>query len=189
MKIAFLILLVTSVVVYFSGMFKRSTKEEKEQKEADDNFSPAYTDELYKSDYIEGYKMRGSDAWGSGYFGAPRGKGRTHKGIDLMNDAQNILLNFKFQILRYGKSYASSKGNDLCEIKILAKGDLQGYTAKLMHIVPSVLYPVGSIVSPNTVFAFMENMTAKYPGMSVHVHLELYNTNGQLVDPTPYILS
>ncbi|QEE49636.1 M23 family metallopeptidase [Flavobacterium alkalisoli] len=122
-------------------------------------------------------QLRGCDPLGCGHFGAPRGT-RTHQGIDIIaTPGQDILSPITGKVNRIAYPYASDMSYKRLEI------ENEQYTVKIFYIAPAV--PVGSVVMAGSKIAVAQNISAKHGASMInHVHIEVRNALGKLIDPT-----
>ena len=121
--------------------------------------------------------IRGTDAQGSGHFGAPRG-GRTHKGIDLeCYPGTEIRSTVHGTVTKLGWPYK----NDLT-FRYVQVTDIGGLDHRYFYIKPSVL--VGDVVTPDTMLGTSQELP--YNDITQHVHYEVKNGSNYL-DPTSYV--
>lgn len=110
---------------------------------------------------------RGMDKFGSGTFGASRDGGkRRHLGRDyiaLPGDTGVSPLDGK--VTHVGKAYANS---DLGSIRIAGAG----IEVRVLYIKPEV--EVGQPVRVGEVIGTVQDLSAKYPGITPHVHVEVW---------------
>lgn len=124
--------------------------------------------------------LRGEDAWGSGAFGAPRGR-RAHRGVDIVvAEGDVILAPFGGLLVREARPY--DEDDRFSGLLLRGRGRWLGWEAKLFYLQPRRPGPVrrGQIIGR------AQNIALKYPGITPHVHLELWR-EGAAVDPTPYL--
>lgn len=131
------------------------------------------------SNPIDGGKVRQPDRWGSGEFDAPRGP-RRHQGVDIAARVGDTVMSpIQGKVERKSFPYA----NDLrySGVFIRGRGEHQGLVVKLFYVTPAPRV-VGRIVGPGDVIGFVQDLQAKYPGITNHVHLEV-RRNGIVIDP------
>lgn len=127
--------------------------------------------------------MRGCDSQGCGYFGAPRGR-RKHNGIDLLCDPETMIQSpIEGIVTKIGYPYGDSKKRHIRYIQV-SRGN---YNFRVFYINPAVR--VGQRIRHDTIIGHSQSLAEFYPGISEHVHLEIKNSKGQFIDPTPVILS
>lgn len=128
---------------------------------------------------------RGTDGFGSGDFGASRGK-RTHSGIDLCVAAESeILSTVSGVVTRCGYPYQSDRSYRYIEIT-----DYRGYRHRFFYVDP-VLRVGDYAVAEKTIIGIAQNISAKYSSeskvMKNHVHYEiLTGDTGGPVDPAEF---
>jgi len=124
-------------------------------------------------------KFRGADPLGDGAFGSSRSGGaRSHKGVDVLaTPGQNIFAPISGTVTRYPFPYADDKRYTGIEIKNT------DYLVKMFYIAPTV--PIGNHVDAGQKIATAQNISAKHgAAMQNHVHFEVYDHNGALLNPT-----
>lgn len=131
--------------------------------------------------------MRGSDAWGSGKFGASRGK-RKHRGIDVWVPEHGTLLSpIDGQITKLGFPYADDLSYRYIEIT-----DFSGFRHRFFYSKP--LLEVGDRVFVNDEISVVQDIASRYHGkatpieaaMKNHVHYEIIDRDGAYVDPEAF---
>ena len=117
-----------------------------------------------------------SDRWGSGQFGAGRGS-RQHQGLDLLADpGEAVFSPIAGTIRREALPYAGDaryRG-----IVITGDGEWNGYEVKLFYVEG---LSCGS-VRAGEVVGHAQDLSAKYPGITNHVHVEV-RKDGRLLAP------
>ena len=125
------------------------------------------------------YGIRDQDKWGSGAYGASRGK-RKHSGVDFIcNPGQNIYYPFDSGYMtRIARPY--SKGEYLgCEISAIDKG--KPYICKLFYFVPNATFIIEETrLYKGATIGTAQDISDKYPGMTCHVHLQVAHMYKQL---------
>ena len=125
-------------------------------------------------------KRRGSDGFGAGHFGAPRGS-RTHKGVDLLaQSGEAINSPVTGTVTKVGYPY----GDDLSYRYVqITAGD---YDFRVFYVEPSVR--VGQEVTTETAIGSAQDLGRRYPGIPNHVHFEI-KSDGDYLDPTPALIA
>ena len=120
--------------------------------------------------------MRDCDPQGCGTFGAGRGS-RTHKGIDIVFEVgEDVLSPISGTISRYPIPYANDRSIKGIEIKNAS------YRVMLFYVENQL--PIGTKVTKGQKIATAQNIAGKYGGgMINHVHLEVYDSKGALLNP------
>ncbi|XP_078392761.1 leukocyte cell-derived chemotaxin-2-like [Cetorhinus maximus] len=121
-------------------------------------------------------RLRGTDGYGSGFYGAPRGR-RTHLGVDVIcSDGSTVDAPFTGRMVKmvipFGNNHAIENGAML---------EGSGYCVKMFPI--AALRYNGS-VTKGEVIGRLLNIQDVYPGITSHVHIQMCDTS---VDPTPYL--
>jgi RHS repeat-associated protein len=127
---------------------------------------------------------RGRDGQGSGQFQASRGTNRgPHEGTDYLATAgQDVVAPTAGTITRpVHRVYKTPPYHS----GFLLTG-FNGYEIKGFYVTldPSL---VGSQVAAGDVLGPSQDLTPRYPGISNHVHIEILDANGNLIDPTTLI--
>lgn len=125
-----------------------------------------------------------SDDMGDGKFGATRknddGTTRLHKGVDYeANEGDSIRAVASGTITNIGKAYP---GSDLVSIHITTP---DGYKVKMLYAKTDL--KVGDKVEMGDIIATQQSH--KVEGMKDHVHVEITDKDGNIVDPTTLINS
>ena len=119
-----------------------------------------------------GLTIRGQDKWGSGAFGASRGK-RKHNGVDFIcTPGQSVWFPFDVGYMtRIARPY--SKGDYLgCEIHAEDKGSF--YVCKLFYFIPNATAIIEETkLHKGVVIGKAQDISEKYPGMIRHIHLQV----------------
>lgn len=116
---------------------------------------------------------------GGGWFGAPRGGTRTHRGIDYAcYPATEILSPVRGVVTKVGYPY----GDDL-SFRYVEVTDDAGYRHRTFYIEPCV--EVGDKVYDVDVIGKAQAIVTRYPGhgMKNHIHYEVISPDGQYIDP------
>lgn len=133
-----------------------------------------------------GLAMRGTDSYGSGQYGAPRGF-RTHDGADYVaTHGQLVKSPMSGKVTKISKPYAS--GIDalvLSGVEIVAS---DGTTCWVWYMQPSVNI-VGSVVKAGiSTIGIAKTLQNRYPnGMTDHVHVRIHSRYGIKIDPNTVI--
>ncbi len=123
---------------------------------------------------ISAAPIRGIDRHGSGAWGAPRGKGRTHKGVDYVMWPGSLFLSpIGGTVTKLGYAYEDAPGK--WEYVELVKGP---YRVRFFYITPSVA--VGQIVRKGDPIGVVEDLRLRYPGMTPHVHISMWRGEQRL---------
>jgi RHS repeat-associated protein len=135
---------------------------------------------LWISPTCEG--VRPLDDWGEGYYGASRDRGaRLHAGVDYRGVAGAAV-------------FAPLSGNlevlGPQTIRITTRRDAQGrqYSVRLLHLDVDPCLRSG-LIQEGAIIGSVEDLTRRYPGITPHVHLELYlieNGRTTRLDPTGF---
>jgi len=128
-------------------------------------------------------KLRGTDAQGSGAYGAPRGE-RKHKGVDYAcRPGTKVYAAVWGRVTRLGYPYKGNKNLRLIEIKETANHALVRY----MYVDPAV--GKGDWIEPGELLGKSQKLP--YKGITQHVHVDVKvvprgKTRRQFVDPVEY---
>ncbi|XP_010899518.2 leukocyte cell-derived chemotaxin-2-like [Esox lucius] len=123
-------------------------------------------------------RIRGSDKFGQGHYGAPRTGGRKHSGVDVMcSDGATVYAPFDVTI--QGKSFPYSDPSKKA-INDGLKLSGAGLCFNLWYVKP-VKY--SGVVKKGQRLGTMMPMQKVYPGITSHLHLQLCNK----ANPTSYL--
>lgn len=128
-------------------------------------------------------QVRGTDSYGSGAFGAPRG-GRAHNGIDLVCEEGDLIhSNVVGTVSKIGWPYdpKGPKGHKRY-IQVTAT---DGKMHRFFYVHP--IAKVGDKVKPGDVLGEAQGLQDIYPGITEHVHYEIKLPTGGFEDPTTRI--
>lgn len=122
------------------------------------------------------YVVRGKDNYGAGYFGASRGE-RKHVGIDLVLDSGKEFFSFNQGVVsKLGYPYKDALGYRYVQVT-----NADGSAWRYFYVTPMV--KLGQIVKKGQVLGITQDLQARYPGITPHVHFEIMK-NAEYVDPT-----
>ena len=121
-------------------------------------------------------RSRGTDNYGSGQHGASRG-GRSHAGLDIVTRANEVIFSpIDGEVIR--EAFPYHDGTEYRGILIKGTGDYNGYEIKLFYVNGLLSGPVKA----GGLIGHAQNLAVKYPGITNHVHLEIYR-NGVPINP------
>jgi len=128
---------------------------------------------------------RGTDAWGSGAFGAPRGNNKTHKGFDYaVQPGAKVLSPVVGTVtaLGYPYPYTSIATN----YRYVEVTDLIGNRHRLFYLSP--LAYEGQTVTVLTNLGIAQNISDRYQdpdlgSMKPHIHYEVITPSGAFINP------
>jgi murein DD-endopeptidase MepM/ murein hydrolase activator NlpD len=134
-------------------------------------------------------KLRGTDCFGSGAYGASRGS-RKHNGIDITeNDGFLIVANASViayeagEVTKLGYPYNPNddkKGN-YRYVEITSNG----YRLRYFYI--GLLVEVGDDIERGQTIGWSQDLECVYPGITQHVHFEIKDPDGKFIDPVAYL--
>lgn len=127
-------------------------------------------------------KRRGTDNYGSGYYGASRGS-RTHVGEDFLVPAGSQVYPLKSgKVTKLGYPY-----RDDLKYRYVEVTDDKGYRLRYFYVSPEV--KLGDQVTEDTIIGIAQNLDDRYKGMPNHVHFEVIEPNGSksYVNPLEYL--
>ena len=145
-----------------------------------------------------GGSVRGCDPKGCGHYGARRssrnGKIRPHEGADYVATVgQDVLAIASGVVIKVG--YLDARDLSYRYIAIETK---DGHIARQLYISPAKGIGKGALVKAGQVIGTYLELGKKYPGITEHVHVDIWIDNGtdnpwrtgaQPVNPTTLILS
>jgi murein DD-endopeptidase MepM/ murein hydrolase activator NlpD len=122
--------------------------------------------------------VRKADEYGSGLFGASRGK-RTHSGIDYaMYPGSQVLSPVTGRVTKLGYTYS-----DDLRYRYVQITDEHQYQHRFFYVEPRVL--PNSAVLKGEVIGISQKLGSRYPRITEHVHYEI-KKNGEFIDPDLY---
>ena len=124
--------------------------------------------------------IRQTDKHGSGWFGAPRGS-RKHRGIDYACYPGSVVLCMVDGVVsKLGYAYADDLSYRYIEIT-----DTAGFKARYFYVEP--IHELGDAVLAGEIIGQSQPLGTRYPGITEHVHFEVRNPDGDIIDPINYI--
>ena len=120
---------------------------------------------------------RGTDPWGSGHYGASRGK-RIHLGVDLAAQPESVLLSpVKGTVTKLGYPYSDDLSYRYVEITT-TNGDRH----RFFYVEPLVVK--GQKVKVDDSIGIVQDIRTRYAGgMTPHIHYEIKDDQGTYLDP------
>jgi hypothetical protein len=120
-----------------------------------------------------GKGIRGADAQGSGEYGAPRGGGKKHNGVDFVcKPGQGIVSPITGHVVREAKPYTDGPFSGLViendKIRIM-----------MFYIQPDLNLIGKGEIEKGRLIGIAQNIAEKYPGITPHIHLRI-----ERIDPT-----
>lgn len=114
-----------------------------------------------------GHGVRGTDAYGSGHFLAPRG-GRPHWGVDyIATPGQEVTAPCHGKIKRVRRPYA----DDMSYLGVLIEADW-GALITMFYVDPEPRL-IGARIVAGSPIGVAQTLQARYPGITDHVHCEV----------------
>ncbi len=126
---------------------------------------------------------RGEDAWGSGAFGASRGS-RTHSGQDYAAwPGTTVECWVAGTVTTLGYTYATGTGgiDEADSYRYVEVTAADGHRFRYHYVSPSV--KVGDELAEGDPLGQLQDIALRYPDITPHVHLEVYDQDGGLIDP------
>jgi murein DD-endopeptidase MepM/ murein hydrolase activator NlpD len=122
--------------------------------------------------------MRGIDAFGSGDFGARRDAGkRRHHGVDYVAAVgAAVRAPISGKVTRLGYAYRGVGGLRVVEIT----NPETRFSARVLYVAPTVAE--GDVVVAGDQIGAAQDLSARYPGITNHVHVELRDAEHRLID-------
>ncbi len=122
--------------------------------------------------------MRGFDDFGSGAFGASRDGGkREHEGVDyVVAPGATVRSPIAGEVARLGYAYRGVGGFRVVEI-VNSETKIK---ARVFYVAPNV--GVGDEVVAGQEIGIAQDLNARYPGITNHVHVELRDARQRLID-------
>ncbi len=125
-----------------------------------------------------GHAVRATDSWGCGGFGAERdGGARDHEGVDFIAAAgQPVAAPISGFVTRIGTAYPDSSAFRFVEITNPALR----YVSRVFYVDPQV--KEGQAVRLGQPIGSAHSLQSRYPGITDHVHLEIFRAGGPRLD-------
>lgn len=123
--------------------------------------------------------IRTTDDHGSGAYHAPRSYGK-HNGVDVAILPRSAVLSSTIgTVTKLGYMY-----NDDLSYRYVRIVTPLGYTISYCYVLPSV--DVGDEVSVDQVIGTVQDIGARYKGITPHIHLSVKNPSGEYINPELY---
>ena len=130
---------------------------------------------------VDNQILRKYDKFGSGAFGADRGD-HQHEGVDIIvKKYDKIFSPFLGTISKFGYPYSGNFKFRYIEITG------EEYVARIMYSDLDPAFKEGSFVPKNQFIGVAQDISEKYNGITPHIHFELRNLKGKLLDPTKFL--
>ena len=129
-------------------------------------------------------EMRNDEA-GKGWFGAPRQGGKKHKGVDLLAPpGAPVLSPVDGLIKRIGDPYLPTNRlhGKFNSVWIALPN---GSTIRMFYVAPTV--KEGDTVKGGQRIGIMQDRAAQTRDMENHVHVQVHDPRGKVVDPAPWL--
>lgn len=129
---------------------------------------------------------RKCDGYGCGHFGASRGS-REHFGVDMAcPPGTEVGSPVRGQVTKLGHAYE----DDLSFRYVQIVAEI--YQFRIFYVDPAVA--VGDYVEIGDTLGLSQSLYGRYPAkrtgqMTNHVHFEIRNQSGDMIDPTPVIVA
>jgi len=125
-----------------------------------------------------GNGIRGTDDWGDGRFGASRGDGRLHDGVDFVcTPRQSIFSPIYGRLVREARPYPNSDYSGV----LLHNANVD---IMIFYLIPDSSL-IGEWCTQGAVIGVAQDISEKYPGMTPHVHLKIVKFNPELLLDMP----
>lgn len=124
-------------------------------------------------------QVRGTDAHGSGEWGASRGD-RAHVGVDYVVEPGWLAVTpVSGVITRLGYPYRDDLSYRYVEVT-----DSQGLRHRLFYVKPLPSISIGTRVEIHDPVGTVQDIAARYPGITQHIHYEIKRQDGAHVRPS-----
>jgi|10_taG_2_1085330.scaffolds.fasta_scaffold24582_4 murein DD-endopeptidase MepM/ murein hydrolase activator NlpD len=123
--------------------------------------------------------IRESDKFGSGFYGASRDGGkRIHKGIDYACYPGSLVYAHVGGIItKLGYPYGDNLGFRYVQVT----DSNTNFRLRYFYVEPMV--SLNQVVSAQHVIGRSQSLNDRYPGITEHVHFEITDEKGRIVDP------
>lgn len=137
--------------------------------------------------------LRGSDPWGSGAFGAPRGN-HAHEGVDFACWPGTFINAICGGVVtKIGYPYGSGRGavhgrDPYRYIEVRHDDD---HVVRYFYVKPNLME--GEEIEAGEVIGWAQDLWRRFPPkpgniMTPHVHIEVRDPDGELIDPLDYLV-
>lgn len=134
-------------------------------------------------------QVRGPDKFASqgGAYHAARstsGRSRFHEGIDLVaTPGEEVVAPVPCYFVRWADPYVDKRDAVLfgCLLRTV-----DSWNIKMLYMKPTEEMKNGMLVKRGQVIGHAQSLQHLYPGITDHIHVELYRPSGERIDPTGY---
>ena len=128
------------------------------------------------------YKIRESDNYGSGHFGARRG-GRIHRGVDIVAQAGAPWKSLNSgKVTKLGFAYSDDLSYRYIEVT-----DEHGHKFRYFYVKALPTLEVGHAVASGDIIGHVQSLQKRYPGITEHVHFEVKDARESYFNPLPFL--
>lgn len=130
--------------------------------------------------------VRRSDDWGSGHFGAPRGD-RFHNGVDFICPPNAAVRAVSAgTVTKIGHPYADGEGayNSSQPYWYVEVTTGTRHRVRYLYVQPCVAK--GQVIHEGQELGLCQSLQRRYPGISDHIHFEVYGLDDEIMDPDIY---
>lgn len=134
---------------------------------------------------VETLKERGTDKYGSGFFGASRGA-RKHQGIDYYCPPGKLVL-CPFEeatVTKFGYPYADDLSYRYIELTTKEEDGVI-FQHQFFYVAPDTSLSIRDRVFKMGVIGCVQDLDKRYKGILNHIHYQIKN-NGYILDPQKY---
>ena len=122
------------------------------------------------------YAIRGWDGQGCGLFGASRGGGRRHKGIDFVATSGGVVVShITGKVTKIGYPYNPKDKRGRGVLRYVQVTDNKGLDHRFFYVNPSI--KLGKNIRAGMQIGTLQDLSKFYPGITPHFHYEIKEYN------------
>lgn len=130
-------------------------------------------------------KIRGTDDYGSGHYGASRGD-HAHNGVDLRFVRGETAICFEDgKHTKLGKPYYSEEHPEKNHYRYVEVTVADGNRHRYFYC--NSLPAIDDIVEKGDIIGWVQGIEESYPGITPHIHFEIMKPDGGFIDPVKYL--